>query len=437
MKCLAIFAGIMIASDYVSAQRQPPYPPYPPYPQYSPYPQCADNCTVTTASQFNCSLTDVTCSCSSQFLDVLFPCIDTECTVLDSLTAKNVTANARCHQPDPDDGKILVIIVPMCGAIATLVLGVRIATAFLRRSRLTVEDYLIMASWLIVVSHVAFSVEMYKTGVGRKIWSIPLENTYFNMKLFFFADIGYLTGISLTKISILLFYLRVFPNMLVTLYAFIGVISCYNVSFVVALLASHIPVSGVWTAWDGKFTGRHINVDLMWYVAASLNLALDLGIILLPIWQLRHLRMSFSKKVRASLMFLGGTFVIITSAIRMPNLRDSSAPINLMRVDSVIALGWWSTVEVTASILVASMPSIRLFVLYFFPRAESEASGGGGFSGSPNRDIHWRKPPTRSNIPKCKRRGLNVLGTDYALESSSTQDLVDIVTLSQPKGFHE
>jgi hypothetical protein len=98
--------------------------------------------------------------------------------------------------------------------------------------------------------------------------------------------------------------------MLVTLYAFIGVISCYNVSFVVALLASHIPVSGVWTAWDGKFTGRHSNVDLIWYVAASLNLALDLGIILLPIWQLRHLRMSFSKKVRASLMFLGGILYV-------------------------------------------------------------------------------------------------------------------------------
>jgi hypothetical protein len=98
--------------------------------------------------------------------------------------------------------------------------------------------------------------------------------------------------------------------MIVTLYTFIGVIVCYNVSFVVALLVSYIPLSGAWTAWDGEFTGRHINIDLMWYVAASLNITFDLGIILLPIWQLRHLRMSFSKKVRASLMFLGGTLYV-------------------------------------------------------------------------------------------------------------------------------
>jgi hypothetical protein len=104
-----------------------------------------------------------------------------------------------------------------------------------------------------------------------------------------------------------------------------------------------------------------------------------------------------------------------------------------MRVDSVVALGWWSTVEITASILVASMPSMRLFVLYFFPRAESEANSGGGFSGSPNRDIHWHNPLAKNDIPKCKRRGLSILVTDYALESSSTQDLVDTV---QPKGFH-
>lgn len=103
------------------------------------------------------------------------------------------------------------------------------------------------------------------------------------MQPFFFVDLGYLTGISLTRITILLFYLRIFPNMLVTLYAFIGVVSCYNVTFVAALVASHIPVSGAWTAWDGQFTGRQINVDLMWYMAASLNIALDLGIILFPL----------------------------------------------------------------------------------------------------------------------------------------------------------
>lgn len=98
--------------------------------------------------------------------------------------------------------------------------------------------------------------------------------------------------------------------MVVTLYAFIGVVAGYNVSFVVALLVSHNPISGAWTAWDGQFTGPHINIDLMWYWAASLNISLDVGIIILPLWQLRRLRMSFSKKLRASFMFLGGTLYV-------------------------------------------------------------------------------------------------------------------------------
>lgn len=132
--------------------------------------------------------------------------------------------------------------------------------------------------------------------------------------------------------------------------------------------------------------------------------------------------------------YLRSPSVIIASIIRVLNLRNSSSPTKLMRADAVVALGWWCTLEMTASILVASMPSMRLFILYFFPRADSEANSGGGFSGSPNRDIHWSKrSPARIGMPKRKRRGLNDLATDYALESSSTQDLVETVTISQPK----
>jgi hypothetical protein len=90
----------------------------------------------------------------------------------------------------------------------------------------------------------------------------------------------------------------------------VTVMAMYNVAFVVVLAFQCVPVPGAWTAWDGTFKGKCINLNLVWWLAAGLNIAFDLGIMSLPFWPLRKLQMSLKKKIQIGLMlgvgFLSG-----------------------------------------------------------------------------------------------------------------------------------
>jgi hypothetical protein len=62
------------------------------------------------------------------------------------LTATKISADL-CGLPNPDSGKILEIIPPACGGIATLVLVLRFTGKFLSRLSLRPEDYFALGSW--------------------------------------------------------------------------------------------------------------------------------------------------------------------------------------------------------------------------------------------------------------------------------------------------
>jgi hypothetical protein len=76
----------------------------------------------------------------------------------------------------------------------------------------------------------------------------------------------------------------------------------YNVAIGVALAFQCLPVPGAWTAWDGTFKGKCINLNLLWWLAAAVNIAFDLGVMSLPFWPLRKLQMSLKKKIQIGLM---------------------------------------------------------------------------------------------------------------------------------------
>lgn len=86
----------------------------------------------------------------------------------------------------------------------------------------------------------------------------------------------------------------------------------YNVTFVIALALQCVPVPGAWTAWEGTFKGTCMDLKVMWWVAAALNIAFDFGIMSLPFWPLRKLQMSLKIKIQIGLMlgvgFLSGPF---------------------------------------------------------------------------------------------------------------------------------
>jgi hypothetical protein len=111
-----------------------------------------------------------------------------------------------------------------------------------------------------------------------------------------------------TKLSILVFYLRIFPDrhFKISTYMLIGVIGAILLAFLPAIIFQCKPVSYAWTGQPGQPGGQCINYFLATWIGAAINFVLDLTVILFPIPHLLKLTLSQRKKMQVVAMFSVG-----------------------------------------------------------------------------------------------------------------------------------
>jgi hypothetical protein len=121
------------------------------------------------------------------------------------------------------------------------------------------------------------------------------------------------------KISMLCFFLRVFPIRRIQIAIYITMALCggFSVAFFFSTLFQCAPISYAWEQWNGETKGRCNNFDLQGYIAAGINIALDLVILLLPLKPIYDLDISTRKRFSVMLMFLVGVIITIISAFRL------------------------------------------------------------------------------------------------------------------------
>lgn len=118
----------------------------------------------------------------------------------------------------------------------------------------------------------------------------------------------YITALALTKISILFFYLKVFPKRSFRLctYALIAINLVYAITYDLLLIFQCNPIKGAWLQWDGEFETQCISINVLGWSAAAINIALDLAVIILPLPELFALSLSLRKRLQIIAMFTVG-----------------------------------------------------------------------------------------------------------------------------------
>lgn len=167
---------------------------------------------------------------------------------------------------------------------------------------------------------------MASYGLGKDMWTVKFDNITEILhvsthcwtglvyeadvapQIYYFDELFYLSSIALTKISILLFYLRIFPNPLFRrlVYGSIALCVLYILTFIPLTIAQCLPLDLAWNRWDGQHGGKCINLNLEGWLSAALNIIFDIVVICLPLRELSKLAMSRRKKAGIMLMFLGG-----------------------------------------------------------------------------------------------------------------------------------
>ncbi|KAH7131282.1 hypothetical protein EDB81DRAFT_808285 [Dactylonectria macrodidyma] len=333
-------------------------------------PDCALSCLTSAMANSTCSTTDQSCMCNDEPLKATAAnCVEASCSVKESLFTQNLTMT-YCDFPIRDKTKSYSALAIALVIIGGLCVVQRFIYKIYSNTGLGIDDWLILATFISVIASTICNVRgAVPNGVGRDVWTLtPTNITNFTM-YFYIMAVLYFAQITLMKLSLLFFYLRIFPGKLIRqlLWGTIIFNALFGISYVFVAIFHCQPVSYFWKKWDGEHEGHCTDLNAITVSNAVISIILDVWMLILPISQLRHLNLHWKKKVGISLMFCVGTFVTVISILRFHSvLRFGSNNQNPTYDYTEVSV--WSMAEVNVGIICACMPAIRLLLVQLFPK---------------------------------------------------------------------
>lgn len=148
---------------------------------------------------------------------------------------------------------------------------------------------------------------------------MPFDNITAILKVYYFDEDLYLTALPLVKISMLLFYLRIFPQKWFRLSCFAAMACCaaYAIAFLLVSVFQCTPIHYAWNDWDGEHSGHCTDINAQGWSSAALNVILDIVVIGLPMPLIAKLQLNKRKKFLVFLMFSVGFVVTAVSILRL------------------------------------------------------------------------------------------------------------------------
>lgn len=232
------------------------------------------------------------------------------CTIKDALTAKNVTATT-CHAPIRDKSQLLANTTLVLGIITGVLVLTRVVfKGFVTQMGLAMDDWLILAVTVFGIPNTYIGVKgTTANGLGRDVWTLPFDQITTFGKYFYVMTALYFALISLLKMSMLWFYLRIFPatGTRNVLWATIAFNAAFGVAFVFVAIFQCAPIRFFWEKWDGEHEGTCIDSNAMGWAHAAISITVDIWMLAIPLSQLPGLKLHWKKKIGVAMMFCVGT----------------------------------------------------------------------------------------------------------------------------------
>jgi len=224
---------------------------------------------------------------------------------------KNLTETA-CERPRRDASARYDVMNITLGTITGLVVVARtiFKRAFSHRRALGADDWVVLAAITIGIPTTILNTQgLTKHGLGRDVWTLPAEELTNFVLYFYVMEVLYLTLMAMVKLALSLFYLGIFPG--VAIRRLLWGTAAFNVAAGISAVATAIfqctPISYYWTQWVEDRPGKCIDINAAGWVHGSVNVAVDIWLLAIPLSQIRRLELHWKKKVGVAIMFLTGT----------------------------------------------------------------------------------------------------------------------------------
>ncbi|KAE8423359.1 hypothetical protein BDV36DRAFT_243395 [Aspergillus pseudocaelatus] len=370
-------------------------------------PECAVTCQsqLIADNSTSCASTDTTCLCGdATFQSNMTDCVSTSCTPKQTLLTTRLS-NRQCgiapHKGRPElDSATLVPLI-----FSTLLFANRIAAKFMGLGGgWGPDDYTIIVAYGLAVAIFGVNATMIHYGFGQNMWDItPLDNITIVLKYFFAFVILYKTQISLAKISVCLFLLRIFQSKLFRYgaYTIIGLNAAIGITWVFTDSLRCIPVHLSWDQWATGEQGTCVNFIAVTFVNAYVNIGVDTVMVLMPVYEVFKLNLSARKKAGVSVMFAMGlvlTGVAIARVIVFWFNRWNTNP--TVQLQPIVH---WSVIEVHIAVMCACLPTFRAMLVHIFPKVLGNSSDQSYYEqrNTPS------KPPTFGSAQALSKSHIN------------------------------
>ncbi|PYI34862.1 ribosomal protein L36e [Aspergillus indologenus CBS 114.80] len=312
-----------------------------------------------------------------------------------------------------------ILTQTVCLTVSTCCVGMRLYSKISITRAPGWEDLTCFLAWLGLIGYAAITLETDRHGNGIHQWAVAASDLREFSKLANASQVLYGPLIYITKLSILLLYLRLFaPSTRNTPFWLIQTLIWMNFLFYFADTIVKIceckPRSKI---WDQDIPGQCININIPILVTSIVNVVSDFLMLLLPIVCVWRLQMTWWKKMGLSAVFAAGIFACICSVMRLVvSVRNRTTR---DRTHDWFPEFLWTTAEITSGIVASCLPALPSFFRHSSQKAKAWVSSIGTGSAS----IQMKGPLAASNpAMRITPQRLWRSGHDFSTGTESTAD---------------
>lgn len=310
-------------------------------------------------------------------------------------------ADQSPDEPIESRQTITLVITAVFLAASTVFVTLRFISRIGIVKRLQLDDYFIIAAWIVSFG-LSFAV-CYGTSVGLgrhevdvpPAWNAPLKKAEYAFSVLYVGFVlRRLDGLSLTsvqnpalmltKTSILIFYLRLSAIDMTFRWACWSTMAVVNLGGLALTILNTAQCSPVHAAFKTPVPddANCIDIVTLYLSSAPLNVITDLAILFLPFPILTQLRLPRKQKIILLITFGFGVFVTVVDVVRIAYLQqafqnriaevqrgtdhsDSRNHTDFSWYGSISYM--WSAIEVHTGIMVACVPSLKPLVAKLLP----------------------------------------------------------------------
>ncbi|KJX98951.1 CFEM domain-containing protein [Zymoseptoria brevis] len=341
-------------------------------------PQCVTSCGLQILGSFNCTIGDPCyCAQSGPMVDALTSCVIKACpSEVEALKGAQFQASSCGFVPHQDEGPRARAVLIAFLVLATLFFFARLASRWPQwgGAGYRWDDGVATICYLPIVASVVCGLVMVHYGMGQDVWTLPIPYVLHWAKWFVASQPIYIFAAYFTKLSLLLLYLRIWPEADSTNHNFR--LLCKALSWFLSLAAFAALMATVigctiLCGWRYNNTSC-INCAALAYYSGSMNAVLDIVIIILPVPRLLALQITMKQKLGIISCFLVGLVVTACAIVRLTELHKLNSVGNATW--DYLPFTLWCGIELCCSMICCCMPAMAGFLRRCF---ESMTAGKG------------------------------------------------------------